>query len=90
MQVISKACLKMIIHQERVCQVINSTHLKDNRKHLLNILSLIGGSFDLMENSLKGEDIIAHLLLKKSFMFMVGKILELDILIIYGALTFLA
>ena len=90
MQVISKACLKMIIHQERVCQVINSTHLKDNKKHLLNILSLIGGSFDLMESSPKEEAITVHLQTTKSFMFMVEKILESAILIIYGASIFLA
>jgi len=90
MQAIRIVCLKMTIHLERVCLVTNSTHLKDNKKLMLNILSLIGGSFDLMENNLKEEGITAHLLLRKSFMFMVEKILEWAILIICGVLTFLA
>jgi hypothetical protein len=89
MPAISKVCLKMTTLLERVFQVTNSTHLKDYKKLSLNISSLIGGSFDLMENNLKEEGITVHSLLRKSFMSMVEKILELDILIIYGALTFL-
>lgn len=87
---ISKVSLKMIIHQVRVYRVTNSIRLKDNKRLLHNILSQTGGSFDLMENNLKEGDITAHLLSKKSFMYMVEKILELGILIIYGALTSLA
>ena len=79
MPVINKACLKMIIHQVKAFQWINNIHLKVKKKRLLNILSLTGGSFDFMENNLKEEAIIVHSLMKKSFMSMAEKILELDI-----------
>ena len=69
----------MTIHQEKVFQLINSIRHKDKKKLLVNILSLTGGSFDFMENNLKGEDIIVHLRMKKNFMSLVEKILELDI-----------
>jgi len=75
----NKVCLKMTIHQGKVFQLINSIRHKDKKKLLVNILSLIGGSFDFMENNLKGEDIIVHLRMKKNFMSLVEKILELDI-----------
>ena len=69
----------MTIHQGKVFQLINSIHHKDKKKLSVNILSLTGGSFDFMENNLKGEDIIVHLRMKKNFMSLVEKILELDI-----------
>jgi hypothetical protein len=78
----------MIILQGKVFLLINNIHLKDKMKLTFNFLSRTGGSFDLMENNLKEEVIIVHLQMTKSFMSMVEKILELDILIICGALIF--
>jgi len=84
----NKVYLKMTIHLGKVFLQISNTHLKDKTKRTSNFLNRIGGSFDLMESNLKEEDIIAHLQMTKSFMFMVEKILELDILIICGASIF--
>jgi hypothetical protein len=75
----NKACLKMTIHQEKAFQLINNIPLKAKKKLLVNFSNQTGGSFDFMENNLKGEDIIVHLLTKKNFTSMVEKILELDI-----------
>ena len=88
MLVTNKAYMIMIILQGKVFLLINNIHLKDKMKLIFNFLSRTGGSFDLMENNLKEEVIIVHLQMTKSFMSMVEKILELDILIICGALIF--
>ena len=88
MLVTNKAYMIMIILQGKVFLLINNIHLKDKMKLIFNFLSRTGGSFDLMESNLKEEVIIVHLQMTKSFMSMVEKILELDILIICGALIF--
>lgn len=86
----NKVFMKMKIHRVKVFLRISNTHLKGKTRHIFNFLNRTGGSFDLMESSLKEEAITAHLQMTKSFMFMVEKILESAILIICGALIFLA
>ena len=75
-------------HQIKVNHRINNILHKGNKRHTFKYLNRIGGSFDLMENSLIGEGITVLLLMSKNSMFLEEKILELAILIIYIVLIY--
>ena len=70
----NRACAIMTNLLVKANLEINKILHRDSRKDMLKFLNQIGGSFDLMENSLIGEAIIVHSLMIRSSTYLEERI----------------